>query len=411
MQQDVPPVAVIMPVYNASSTIEASLRSVLAQTHKILDVVVVDDGSRDATATVVNAIAAQDRRVRLIRQHNGGVARARNTGIAATSADFIASIDADDLWHPTKIEKQLRALIAAGDAAALAYSPFRRIDEEGRVLGDQIFSGVSGWVHHRHLISNFIGNGSSVLMRRSCVMEIGGYDHRLREAGLQGAEDWWSQLLMTRGWQVACAQEFLVGYRRSPAAMSVDKERIERARIVLLDRIAAMEPPPPPLLLGAARSAAYGALARWRLRMGRRSAAAQALLAAAQAAPLFTLRRLMRVWLMTTRRPSACAARRRSYVGQPFLAVDPREGVERLRSDIMVGPLRLIREQTEPLPFPSQPPLKSGEPLSCDGSPDLVAQQERREEVGVEPNDSFPQRSRSSASIKARDHSQGRMVS
>ena len=104
----IPLVSVIVPAYNAASTVQQTLRSVLAQTCAHIEVIVVDDGSTDDTAMAVAEIAAQDARVRLERRPQCGVAGARNHAIRCASGEFIAPMDADDLWHPTKLERQLQ---------------------------------------------------------------------------------------------------------------------------------------------------------------------------------------------------------------------------------------------------------------------------------------------------------------
>ena len=105
-----PAVSVIVPAYNAAVTIAETLRSVSAQTCGALEIIVVDDGSTDATVDIVAEHARTEPRLRLIRQANAGVAAARNVALAHATADYIAPIDADDLWHPTRVEKHLTML-------------------------------------------------------------------------------------------------------------------------------------------------------------------------------------------------------------------------------------------------------------------------------------------------------------
>ena len=105
-------VGVIVPMFNAERTIEATLESVCGQTHRALDIVVIDDGSTDASPSIVAAHADRDPRIRLVQQPNLGVAAARNLGAASTDAEFLAFIDADDLWAPSKIALQLQRATA-----------------------------------------------------------------------------------------------------------------------------------------------------------------------------------------------------------------------------------------------------------------------------------------------------------
>src|SRR3954469_10276808 len=99
-----PEVSVVIPAYNAAQTVGTAVDSVLAQTFADLELIVVDDGSRDDTAAVVRARDAP--RGKLVRSSNQGVAAARNRGLALASGAFVAFLDADDAWQPTKLERQ-----------------------------------------------------------------------------------------------------------------------------------------------------------------------------------------------------------------------------------------------------------------------------------------------------------------
>ncbi|MGH9411930.1 MAG: glycosyltransferase family 2 protein [Vicinamibacterales bacterium] len=103
-----PLVSVIMPAYNAAAYIQDALWSALGQTFRDLEVVVVDDGSHDGTIAIVRDLAAGDSRVRLIEQHNGGVATARNAALRVARGEFLALLDSDDVWAPTFLEAQLQ---------------------------------------------------------------------------------------------------------------------------------------------------------------------------------------------------------------------------------------------------------------------------------------------------------------
>ncbi len=117
---DLPAVDVVIPAFNAEATVGAALRSCLEQTAPNLRVIVVDDGSTDDTAAQVQAIAATDPRVTLIRQPNGGIAAATNAGIAAGTAPFVARLDADDLSHPDRHRLQLSRFLHQPDLVALS---------------------------------------------------------------------------------------------------------------------------------------------------------------------------------------------------------------------------------------------------------------------------------------------------
>ncbi|WP_287328294.1 glycosyltransferase family 2 protein [Mesorhizobium sp.] len=165
MIQDNARVGVVVPMFNAERTIRATLTSICQQNHQALDIIVVDDGSTDQSASIVASCAERDPRIRLMRQSNAGVTQARNSGAASTDAEFLAFVDAEDLWAPSKIALQLRTLQEGGSSAGLAYCWLAQIDEDGRVFA-LYRPDANGRVLQRMCRMNFVGNGSSMLMRR-----------------------------------------------------------------------------------------------------------------------------------------------------------------------------------------------------------------------------------------------------
>jgi glycosyltransferase involved in cell wall biosynthesis len=128
-----PKVSVIIPAYNAEKTIEQTLRSAMRQTYPNLEIIVVNDGSTDRTAWIAEQVACGDERVIILDQENSGVAAARNRGIAHSNGEFIAPLDADDIWHPTKTERQLGIFEQAADSVGLVYCYLRHIDAQNKI--------------------------------------------------------------------------------------------------------------------------------------------------------------------------------------------------------------------------------------------------------------------------------------
>lgn len=215
-------VSVIIPAYNAAETIDETLRSVLAQTHTALEIIVVDDGSQDQTAAIVTQYCERDGRVRLICQTNLGVASARNLAIAAATADIIAPVDADDLWAPTKIERQLAALESGGPHVGLVYCWSAVIDEHSYIIDRSDTPTDDGDVLARMCRGNLPGNASCVLLRKEAVLKAGGYDPTLRLRKAQGCEDLLLYYRIARRHRAALVPAFLTGYRRTPGNMSSD---------------------------------------------------------------------------------------------------------------------------------------------------------------------------------------------
>jgi glycosyltransferase involved in cell wall biosynthesis len=223
-----PLVSVIVPAFNAEATLAETLRSALAQTHAHIEVIVVDDGSTDATAAIAARMAAEDPRLTLIRTANHGLAAARNAAIAASRGAYVAPLDADDLWHPAKIERQLAAAAAAPEPPGFVYCWLRTIDAGGVILGSGARHRLRGRIIHRHLYKNVVGTGSGMLMSRAALAEAGGYDERP-----EGREDYLLQLRLASRHPVEFVPEYLVGYRLGPGRMSGDWAKMMRGWTVV----------------------------------------------------------------------------------------------------------------------------------------------------------------------------------
>lgn len=222
-------VTVVVPAFNASRTLERALASVLDQTVRDIEVIAIDDGSTDRTPEILRSFADADPRLRVLSQPNRGVARARNAGMAAARGDWIATIDADDLWHPRKIELQLDAAKQAGGNVVMVYGWSRRIDADDWVIADMGAPRHSGGVLHQLIASNFLRNASSAMFRRRLALDVGGFDPGLHAAGLQGAEDLKLYLALARVGRVTVAPHFLTGYRQIEGSMSQVAARMRKS--------------------------------------------------------------------------------------------------------------------------------------------------------------------------------------
>ena len=230
-----PLVSVVIPAFNAESTLEQTLLSAAAQTYPRLEIIVVDDGSTDKTANIARVFCAKDSRARLIFKANGGVASARNLGIERAAGEWIAPLDADDLWHPTKIAKQVAAALAAPTRPGFVYCWHQYIDEKGGITGSSPRIIANGRALHQLAYCNFVGNGSAPLISREALLSVGGYDSSLRERGGEGCEDQKMQLRIAQSFSVAAVPEDLVGYRNHEGSMSRRGRQMFRSWQLMLD--------------------------------------------------------------------------------------------------------------------------------------------------------------------------------
>jgi glycosyltransferase involved in cell wall biosynthesis len=235
-------VSVVIPAYNASSTLDETLLSVRSQTHHALEIIVVNDGSTDDTGAIAKRHAAVDSRVQVVTQDNAGLAAARNAGWRRARSDLIAFLDADDLWAPRKIERQLHALQAAGKHVGLVYCWQARIDSQGVILNASDGPLWEGDVLDRILLGNFVGNGSSALILRQALVDANGFDSELRAFGAEGCEDWLLYCRVAERYHYAVVPEHLTGYRYLPHNMSSNRPRMLRSWLLAHNEMLARHP-------------------------------------------------------------------------------------------------------------------------------------------------------------------------
>jgi glycosyltransferase involved in cell wall biosynthesis len=172
-------VSVVIPAHDAENTLARALNSVLAQTRRPAEVIVVDDFSSDRTVSVAEDY--RDRGIVLIRMTtHRGAAAARNVGVAAATGEWIAFLDADDEWLPPKLEKQA-AMIDSESEPVFVFCASEEVSADGRVLGDTfhgwpVTSGEHAW---KALLANGFVATPTVLARRKLLLDLGGFDEKL----------------------------------------------------------------------------------------------------------------------------------------------------------------------------------------------------------------------------------------
>ena len=164
--KNAPLVSVIMPAYNAERFLEEAIRSVMSQTVTDWELLVLDDGSKDRTATIAADLAAQDSRIRFLpNEANMGVAKTRNRGFALCRGQYVALLDSDDVWHPDKLEKQLA--LAEQTGADIVYCSYGIMDEYGRKNCDDFV--VPEQVDLKGFLARSVISCSTVLLSRKIV--------------------------------------------------------------------------------------------------------------------------------------------------------------------------------------------------------------------------------------------------
>ena len=252
---DSPLVSVIVPAHNAAKYLGETLRSALAQTYRNIELIVVDDGSADETGTIADRFAWEDRRVRVVRlDAQRGVAAARNAGIRQSRGELIAPLDADDVWYPQKVQKQVARMLHSPPGVGVVYAWSAHLDDRGELTGGANTATESGDVLLAMIIRNFIGHASAPLIRRSCLDRVGLYDTRFAAQQMQGCEDRDLYLRLAEHYQFAVVPELLIGYRRHDAAMSRSVGPMAACNEILLSEMRSRHPEIPAEVFRWARS-------------------------------------------------------------------------------------------------------------------------------------------------------------
>ena len=263
-----PRVTIVVPAYNTARTLAATLSALLAQTFRDFEIVVVDDGSSDATAAIAKSFLS-DPRVRLVQQLNRGLAGARNTGIAAGTGDLIGFCDADDLWEPTKLQAHVSHLDASPHVG-VSYAGSSLIDDNGKLLKQAQRPRLTG-IDATHILKrNPIGNGSAPVIRRA-VFDAIAYrpvtettrDWYFDETFRQSEDiECWMRIALTTDWQFEGVLGLLTRYRISAGGLSAATDRQLAAWEAMIVKLTLLDPALMTPLAPAARAYQLRYLAR-----------------------------------------------------------------------------------------------------------------------------------------------------
>jgi glycosyltransferase involved in cell wall biosynthesis len=214
--------SIVIPTYNYARFISDAIESALMQTLQPLEVLVIDDGSTDDTEKIVREFGGH---VRYIKQENAGVCAARNRGVGESSGDLIAFLDADDIWEPTKLEKQF-AEFESDPELGLVHCGMQEFDSATGEKLTMHLDGQAGWVADELLLWErpaIIGPGGTIMVRREAFDAVGGFDSQMKVS-----EDWDFCYRVARKFKVGFVRETLVNYRSHPAAAHRDVRELER---------------------------------------------------------------------------------------------------------------------------------------------------------------------------------------
>ncbi|BCL59420.1 glycosyl transferase [Desulfomarina profundi] len=228
-------VSVIIPAYNAAEFISDTIQSVLAQSYQQFEIVVVDDGSTDLTASIVKRYQAKNEgKIRYVFQENGGVSVARNTGIHYAKGSLIAFCDADDLWSVNHLEV-LTQVFKEDHSLGLVHSNIMKIDIFGIEKGVPVRepSLLSGYIYDAIFLRQADIATSSVIFQKKCIEQIGNFDIYLSFLGCEDRDFW---LRLTRKYPVKYVDQVLTFYRVRNNSLSRNQSKMLKARLYVIDK-------------------------------------------------------------------------------------------------------------------------------------------------------------------------------
>lgn len=232
-----PLVSVIVPVYNSERYLERTLESMLAQTYRHFEAIVVDDGSTDGSAAIMRRFAERDGRVHCVSQRNAGMVGARNNGMRMARGRYYALLDSDDLWMPDHLERAVAAL-EADPSLVLVHAGVRFVDEQGDAFASFIDNRAwDAWVsdpfaaillRYEHVACQ------TTVFRRDVIDRAGGFDDRFNKLGCEDRDLW---LRLARLGGVRYLPYHGADYRVHAGGMSRNAERMLKARLILAEKM------------------------------------------------------------------------------------------------------------------------------------------------------------------------------
>ena len=287
-----PVISIVMPAYNASETIIASIKSLQAQTLTSWELIVVDDGSTDDTAKLVQQMAYQDKRICLVQRPNSGPSVSRNRGVELARSDLIAFLDADDFWASERLLGML-SLFESDPATGVAFSRTRFIDAKTLKPGT-LTPFIPSLSASDLMAENAVCSTSNIVCRKSIFTASGGFT-----PGLDYAEDqdWLLRITLSNACKIVGVDAEWFFYRSSPESQSADLEAMRNGWFQMVGATCIDFPETSPKAARRAYGPYHRQLARRAIRMGDAPAGSKYILSALRHDPFLLVRQPLRTGL------------------------------------------------------------------------------------------------------------------
>ncbi len=265
-----PTISVIIPAYNVDRYIEYTLESLKSQTLTDFEAIIVDDGSTDRTAEVVRTWIAKDPRFKLVQKPNGGLSSARNFGIRQAQSEYLALLDADDLYLPEKLSSHV-AILDRHPQVGVIYSESQAIKDDGTPTWIKL-SGkpIDPDPLKALLCKNFIGHGSNAILRKAVIDDVGEFDETLTSVE---DLDLWLRIASSRQWKFYRVPAVHCYYRVRPAGLSFNVDHMQHTQERVMGNAFVRDPAITAAMAPTAYAYMYRYLARISMTSGDRSRA------------------------------------------------------------------------------------------------------------------------------------------
>lgn len=216
-------VSVIIPCYNAAKTLPDTVESVFKQTYQHWEIIIVNDGSTDGSAKLMKKLSAFPR-INVVHTPNSGVSEARNTGCKNANGEYLAFLDADDIWHPEKLSAQIE-FFKANESVGVCFSKVCFTNNAGESLNQFSFVPKKPLSAFSLLVENHLCTSSNIMCRSQAFWETGFF-----KPGMNYAEDqeWLLRMALINRWQIAGIPQVLVNYRTQTNSLSSSLDKMEQ---------------------------------------------------------------------------------------------------------------------------------------------------------------------------------------
>ncbi len=256
-------VSIVIPAYNAATYLPEVIQSVIDQSYRNWELLVIDDGSKDNTAEVVNEFCKRDKRVRLISKENGGVSVARNLGAQLANGELVAFLDSDDLWLEDKLLTHVNYM-SSHPQVGVSFSRVELIESDGKTT-NKLTDNITDTIQPQDLFySNPTVTTSNLVIRKSVFEDLHGFDESMQ---YNEDIDLLFRLAIQNHWHIEGIDQVLVQYRLHTSGLSSTLKKMEEGWVILMQKARQEAPALVEKHYKAAQAAQLQYLARQTLRL------------------------------------------------------------------------------------------------------------------------------------------------